>query len=75
MAIERTQRRPGDVILDHYMPNASEADREAARENLRAFAAAILRICTRIADERNATAIRTQEADEVLFKGESSAPP
>jgi hypothetical protein len=48
------KREPGDVILDRAMPNASAEEREVARENLYAFAAALLRIYTRIADERRA---------------------
>ena len=43
--------RPGDLILDRYMPNASDWEREEARENLKQFAAVILRILTRLATE------------------------
>ncbi|HEV2560735.1 MAG TPA: hypothetical protein VGT78_01215 [Rhizomicrobium sp.] len=56
---QRAKPEPGDYILDRYMPNASPAEREAARANLYAFAAAILRTCTRIAQEREA--IREKE--------------
>jgi len=63
------QRRPGDIILDNAMPNATHEEREVARENLYAFAAAILRICTRLAEEE-AEAIRKTEAAEVNFQGE-----
>ena len=58
-------KKPGDIILDHYMPNATEAEREAARANLYALAAVILRICTRIAQEREAEGIRVNPIPEV----------
>ena len=37
-------RRPGDLILDRYMPGATPEEREAARENLKAALAALIRI-------------------------------
>jgi hypothetical protein len=43
------QRRPGDLILDRYMPNATPEQREEARTNLRAYAAVLLEIGQRIA--------------------------
>jgi hypothetical protein len=43
--------RPGDLILNRYMLNATEEEREDARENLRAYATVILRIATRLATE------------------------
>lgn len=46
------KHRPGDLILDRYMPEATEEEREQARDNLYSFAAVILRMCTRIARER-----------------------
>ena len=44
-------RRPGDLILNRYMPNATEEEREAARENLRQFAVIVVGIAKRIARE------------------------
>ena len=44
--------RPGDLILDRYMPYATKEEREAARENLRQYAEVILRIATRLAEEK-----------------------
>ena len=41
--------QPGDLILDRYMPHATEVEREAARENLRQYAEIILRIAKRLA--------------------------
>ena len=42
----------GDAIIDRYMPSASKAKREAARENLKSLASVILRISTREYYER-----------------------
>ena len=53
-------QRPGDLILNRYMLNASEEEREAARENLREFAIAIVGIAERIAKEK------AERAKEIL---------
>lgn len=45
------EERPGDVILRRYMPDATDKEREAARENLCAFASVLLRIDKRLQDE------------------------
>lgn len=60
--------RPGDLILDRYMPNAAEAEREEARGNLSAYAMVVLRIATRLATEEYEQEIRAREDDEVGFK-------
>lgn len=73
--MEKPQKRPGDVILNRYMPNASDAEREDARANLYAFAAAFLRICTRIARERDEEAIRTKRSSGVDSNHESRSTP
>ncbi|HEY5236976.1 MAG TPA: hypothetical protein VIJ62_01235 [Rhizomicrobium sp.] len=57
--------RPGDLILNRYMLNATEEEREEARENLRAYATVILRIATRLATEEYEQEIRAREADKV----------
>jgi len=44
MAEQNAQRRPGDLILDRYMPNATPEEREAARENLRAALTMLIRL-------------------------------
>ena len=67
--------RPGDLILDRYMPDASEAEREEARENLRAYAAVVLQIATRLATEEYEQAIRTNGADKVALNSSSMLPP
>lgn len=51
MPTNNRERKPGDLIIDRYMPNASEAEREEARENLRAYLAVVLRIATRLEQE------------------------
>ena len=43
--------QPGDLILDRYMPGATDEEREAARENLRAYMKIVVRIATRLATE------------------------
>jgi len=58
-------RRPGDLILERYMPNASDAELEDARENLRAYAAVVLRIATRLTTEEHEQAIRAKGTDTV----------
>ena len=60
--------RPGDLILDRYMPNAAETEREEARETLSAYAMVVLRIATRLATEEYEQAIRAREADGVGLK-------
>lgn len=37
-------KRPGDVILERCMPNATDAEREVLRERLRRFAAILVQI-------------------------------
>jgi hypothetical protein len=45
-------RRPGDLIIDHYLPEADEETREVAREMLRAWAIFLIRLGERIEPER-----------------------
>ncbi len=52
-------RKPGDDILDRYMPGASAEEREIARANLYQFIAMIIRIV-----ERENTADSTIRADD-----------
>jgi len=49
---ETRPRRPGDLILDRYMPDASEDAREKVRENLRQLAHLMLRLGSDDSDER-----------------------
>lgn len=39
--------RPGDVILDHFVPHLAEADRELARKRLQGLAKLMLRYAMR----------------------------
>lgn len=53
-------QRPGDLILNRYMPNALEEEREAARENLREYAKIVVGIAKRLAREE------PEQAREIL---------
>ncbi len=48
-------RKPGDLFLDRYMPDADEATREAAREALRRYTLHLIAVGDRI--------LRRQQAD------------
>ena len=45
------KKLPGDLIIDRYMPNATDTEREEARANLRAYLVIVLRIAARVEDE------------------------
>lgn len=45
--------RPGDLILNRYMPDATKEEREVARENLREFAVVVIGIAKRLAKEES----------------------
>jgi hypothetical protein len=44
-------RRPGELFIDRYMPNATEAEREEALKNLQDLIAILVRIDERLARE------------------------
>lgn len=46
------ERRPGDLFLDRYMPNATEQEREDAYENLRGLIAITVEIDDRLTREK-----------------------
>ena len=48
---KQPDHRPGDVILDHFVPHLDAADRELARERLQNFAGWLVRIAMRQARE------------------------
>ena len=52
--------RPGDIILDRYLPNASPEKREEARENLRRLGRLLIRVHTRLAVDNPQTSIRAK---------------
>jgi hypothetical protein len=47
----KSPRRPGDLILDRYFPDASEEAREQAREDFRKLTALFLKIGDRLERE------------------------
>ncbi len=57
--------RPGDIILNKYLPNASLEEREAARESLKRLARLIIRVHERLALDNPQPAIRAA-ADPAL---------
>ena len=50
--------RPGDIILDRYLPHATAAERETARENLRRLARLLIRVHERLAHDKSEVGIR-----------------
>ena len=58
MPQEDAPHRPGDFVLNRYMPNASEAEREAARDRLGRLGALLVRILTRVKQEKREQEIR-----------------
>ena len=70
----QAKRQPGDLIIDRYMPNATSAEREAARENLHAFVDAMVRIATRRANDEYETLIRAKR-DGAVESESGTQPP
>ena len=64
--------RPGDLILDHYMPNATEEQREEARANLKAYVAAVIAIHQRL--QREAGDNQTRAIPRVDVKSGTHSP-
>jgi len=67
MDAKTPHRQPGDLILDRYMPRATAEEREAARENLRAFAVVVVGIAKRLALEEQEQAIDVQRHHTIDF--------
>jgi hypothetical protein len=59
------EHRPGDHILNRYLPNASNEQREEARENLRHLARLLIRVHERLARDNPQPSIRAV-ADSAL---------
>lgn len=57
--------QPGDLILNRYMPDATPAEREAARENLRRLARLLIRVHERLALDNPQSAIRPSDEDTI----------
>ena len=73
VAMERAENhRPGDIILNRYLPDATEREREEARGNLYEFVDALYRIALRIAQEEHDTVIRAKKESPVSLDGTSS---
>jgi hypothetical protein len=53
-------RQPGDLI-DRYMKDSPEEDREEARDNLRRFALLLIEVGERIIEDRDAGKVRIPE--------------
>ena len=51
MKNKKSERRPGQLFIDRYMPQATEEAREEAYANLRALVALLVRIDERLALE------------------------
>jgi len=54
--------RPGDIILDRYLANASPQKREEARENLRRLGRLLIRVHARLAVDNPQASIRANGA-------------
>jgi hypothetical protein len=74
MDTPQQELRAGDLILDRYMPNATEEVREEARENLRRLAHVLLRIEERLAREWYEKQIRVSGGVKVDSEGDTSPP-
>lgn len=59
------EKRPGDLLLDRYFPDADEETRESARERFREFALLLVQIGERVN--------REQEFDSSMPSGEKEA--
>jgi hypothetical protein len=62
--------RPGDYILNRYMPDATDEEREVARENLKRFARFLVRVHLRLSQQNPQEPIRAEGED--ALESESS---
>lgn len=69
---EKSEYRPGDVILDRYLPSATAEERETARENLYRFARLLIRVHERLALDNPQHSIRTDATS--ALESESALP-
>jgi hypothetical protein len=69
------ERKPGDVFLDRYMPNATPEERKVARENLYQFATALMRVAERLGQEDYECSIRMREGGGVELESGRQPPP
>lgn len=61
--------RPGDLLLDRYLPGADEETRERAREAFRAHALLLIRIGERIEGEQQAAGDSPNPAGRPTISG------
>ena len=66
-----SSHRPGDIIIDRYLPDGAGEERENARENLRRLARLLIRVHERLARDNPQATIRAI-GDPAL---ESESPP
>jgi hypothetical protein len=66
-----SEHRPGDYILDRYLPDASPEVREEARENLRRLVDLMMRVHERLAADNPQPTIRAPEESAL----DSESPP
>jgi hypothetical protein len=72
----RPARRPGDQILDRYVPHLTGADRELARERLQGLAKLLLRIAMRqVREEMQAADSRDSDSDRIISSTSPSSNP
>lgn len=63
MNTPQSEPQPVDLIINRYLPNASQEEREKAREDLQNFTRALLKIATRRAlEERGKLMLAELEA-------------
>ena len=68
--------RPGDQILDRYVPHLTGADRELARERLQGLAKLLLRIAMRqVREEMQATDSRDSDSGRIISSTAPSSQP
>ena len=60
--------KPGDLILNKYMPNATSEEREEARANLKAYVEVMIRIAQRIEAEKAASGIITRMLEGTIVE-------
>ena len=71
MKYKSSPQRPGDLILNRYMPDTTEEEREAARENLREYALIVVGIAKRLAKEESKRAKEILEELKLLIEFDS----
>lgn len=69
---DKPVRRPGDLLLDQIIPNATQAERELAHHELREFGKIVLRILSRVAQEEGTTDSPERRRPDIIY---SLSPP